>query len=63
MTVCRGAPSRWGISDADVLGWDYLKSEKYQDLKLQIEDNLIGRLDGCFRGRQRGFVIASLRRR
>ena len=50
MTIVPGAPSRWGISDADVLGWDYRKSEKYQDLKLQIEDNLIGRLDKLFPG-------------
>ena len=50
MTIVPGDPRVWKVSPEDAVGWGYKRSEAYRELKLQVEDDLIGRLDAVFPG-------------
>jgi len=50
MTILPGAAARWGSTDEQALGWGYRRSERYQQLKQSIEENLVARLDRLFPG-------------
>ena len=50
MTLFPSEPEFWGFDGPNSEAWRYRRDEQYSELKAQIEDRLIGRLDGLFPG-------------
>ena len=50
MALMPGESRYWGVPEQDIRRWDYKRSDEYQDLKSEVEENLVSRLDGLFPG-------------
>ncbi len=50
MTLFRGDPEFWGYDGSDTEAWRYRRDEQYGERKIEIEDQLIARLEGLFPG-------------
>lgn len=50
MSVLPGQAAAWGSGQKEAENWKYKKSENYLELKQQVEDNLIQRVDDLFPG-------------
>lgn len=50
MTLVPGSLERFGVDPSVVASWDYKKNERYRAIKMQLEEDMIRRLDALFPG-------------
>lgn len=56
MTVVPGTPTLWGAKSGDAEAWRYRHSERYEQIKHDLEEQMIARLDGLFPGTAQAVV-------
>jgi len=50
MTLVHPSADKWGVSDAEALTWGYRHNARYEELKADIEQQMVDRLDALFPG-------------
>lgn len=57
MTVVPGECERWHVKEEDALGFRYKDNEAYRDIKRDLEDQMIDRLEKIFPGTKQDIVF------